>query len=319
MNALNDLGIKQQVLDLLSHPPVINIDQVIGKRGDNWSYSIGDEPAADYFGESAMGTVREFFDSLHVDALTYRPYGYGGVRGVYYSENKYDVKSDTCLLLHEVTHYVYPLAYKTGADLDLILINDLDLTFKKGERPTDIVSRFFNSPNHCDPKLRNLRSSITASENMELLISPVLTLFIGASAVAGQKPSEKYSGSRHCIRDLCFTQLDEYGWENSATKHVEVLIADKSLSKANLSIIFAYLSKHSEPSKRLIAVVHTSKEDLTDSQTAGLSEVGAAEKFKHRKAYHYRGKDLEYFRYTPFQNVAKYRMVVLRGELSRSK
>jgi len=152
IDALKGLGIWDKVQELLKNPPVIDINTVIGKRGDNWSYSYADLPGESAFGIMGLNrTVGESFDSQHSDAVTFRPGSEGGVAGIY--ARGLAIFGDMYLLLHEVTHLAYPPDFKYSVDLDQALVRDLEITQKKGESYSDTVSRFFN--NKCDPSQRH--------------------------------------------------------------------------------------------------------------------------------------------------------------------
>ncbi len=176
INALSDLGIWDEVKELMEHPPLFDIESMPGLFGSvrlpghkflgrpaaddlAFFYIPGDARIGESFGDAfdRIVTGRESFNrqlGQVSGALTVRGPTSGGI--IYYRGSKTNLLADVYLRLHEVVHLVFPQKITTGRnlDLDIVLANELQLIrLDPNESASDAVSRFFN--NRCDPSLRD--------------------------------------------------------------------------------------------------------------------------------------------------------------------
>ena len=172
--ALKFLGVFDRVVELLKNTPIFDIDGILGMPDPHpddanideiigTNITLANRPASVYFGALAKGgeTVGEHFDRRNADAIAIR--GPRAIEGIYYRSSKYNLPTDSKLLLHEITHLAFPPeipADKDSLNLDKELVEVLGI-ITKGDDYSGAVSNFFN--NDCNPSL--LEDGLILDEN----------------------------------------------------------------------------------------------------------------------------------------------------------
>jgi hypothetical protein len=127
--------------------------------------------------------------------------------------------------------------------------------------------------------------------------------------------------SAACVRfDFRFIELDQYTYNTSVLKHVEVFMDERDFKEDNLKQMLDYLSSKHSTFPRLVVVVHTNWNQLdtfasADCPGSGISEQpDRPDKHDYFQAVMYRYKQNQFFYYYPKLKSEERKTVVSKGK-----
>ena len=129
----------------------------------------------------------------------------------------------------------------------------------------------------------------------------------------------KPTPQQDCVTfDFHYLELENYPYETSTLKHIEVFIDEKAFTEKNLSTLLGYLSDKYLKWKYLVVVVHTNWEQLQFPSDCPGSGSSNQPDDPHENDYHhatmYRTGENQFFHYNPVLKTYERKTVIVKGK-----
>ena len=153
----------------------------------------------------------------------------------------------------------------------------------------------------------------------------VLFVYVADSKIQVKNPNNIMAQTpvvekkKDCVKmDFHYLELDDYSYETSTLKHVEIFLDEKAFNEKNLAILLGYLSDKYSKWKYLVVVVHTNWAQLqfpSDCPGSGISEQPAdPHEFDYQQAVMYRTGENQFFNYNPVLKNSEMKTVIVKGK-----